>query len=689
MYLLRSGTTMVAARLDGKYTAFPGDPDMLNIMPLGARSEPVAEYGHFAIAPDDMFIMGDAGVAVLSDTVLEIILNAGDVEQVLEKLESTIERQANATVIQFIDPDMPVPDAVNETEAAETKTTETAKVETVTVTTGPTEVEKASETPSPAAETAAPAIASTEAGKIATPAPAAPPEAIDQGDASSPAQPEDKAEEKAAPPDSPDAPTASEESAQKPTSDEEKTTTTESAKPAGDAQPVKTTTTTSTKKASFFQAIIGGIILFVSSILASIARYAGLLLNRILPEPEKEAGSETIPVNVAALIAVVVPAVIGIVAVGLILSGADDTSFEQLRDEALASLEDARQAKSSGDETAACELWDIARTDVLRALNEFQRDEALQRGLEEARNELNFCDRVQRVEIARLREFKSNADLRGPILDPSGTTLYTLDRNRGEVYRDDLGVDYSGQPAIVEQGEQPILSHTDRVSGERVYNIVDIEWMTNGGAARNNALIALGENGLLVSYLPTTGPQAIQLETPPGWKEPIAIATWRQNFYVLDRGASQIWRFVPTNGFYENQGEEYFSAGSRPDLSRAVDFGIDSQDGAIYILFDDGNIQKFLGGEPARFDFAGEPYDGLGSGYALFVNNNPAAYALYLADRSKRALYQISFGGNINGGFRPVDDRAFADISGVFVDSSFGVDDVYVLSGNSLYYFVP
>jgi hypothetical protein len=419
----------------------------------------------------------------------------------------------------------------------------------------------------------------------------------------------------------------------------------------------------------------------------TISKSFGAILNNLLPEPDAEASPrETIPLNIVALIAIFIPALIAVIVVGFSISDQGQTRFEQLRQDALNAYNEAVEYSSvpAADPKTARQLWDISRRQSLLALRENPEDSRLTEIFRESQQKLDFYDRIRRVPVIRLRDFGENADLRGPIL-ANGVDLYTLDRNRSEVYRDTLnalGTEIIGseRSPVIERG-QPIREHI-------VTNLVDILWMNEGGAADRNALVALDENGLLISYSPVFPPaNALKLITPPDWRRPVAIASWGANFYVLDAGANQIWRYVPVSGFYSEAPSEYFVGENRPDLSAAVDFSIDDQ-GAVYVLYQDGRIDRFISGARESFSYADAPIEGLRNTRALYYDSNPVSYALYVAAQGNEALYQISLGGRINDGYRPSTAPLdlFRSITGVFVDSSRNSLNIYVLAGSSLYY---
>ena len=78
------------------------------------------------------------------------------------------------------------------------------------------------------------------------------------------------------------------------------------------------------------------------------------------------------------------------------------------------------------------------------------------------------------------------------------------------------------------------------------------------------------------------------------WNSAKALGTFSGNFYVLDP-KNGLLKFVPTGNEYATS--TYFK-GDSPDLKNAVSLSIDS---SIYILFSDGNIQKYTRGEKDSF----------------------------------------------------------------------------------------
>lgn len=647
VYLMRVGATISVAQLANHYETFPLDPDMLNIMPLGARSEPQVQFQRYELSPDDLFVLGDAGIAAISDAVLRAAVATHSLELVLETLEKSVQRQAFATVIKFIDGDATPPEPAYEASLPTSMTIEE---------------EESSVEPS-----AVPVFAKPEISINEPIAAAAASEAIasNTSDASSS---QDKDDEDTYKP----------SEAQRPTPDIEIPTEPE---PVAEATPAKR------PRQNILQVIFAGILMLVAGILRTISYTINAVLDRLLPEPSPKTQNQQsviVPIYFVALVAIIVPVIVAVMVVGVAISNRDATAFEGLRDttvqaynDALA-LEENQQAPNSDKRLA----WVEVRRWAQQALNENAESDEMIDILVEAQNRINFYDRVTPTDVRLLREFEANANLRGPIL--GGQDIYTLDRNRSQVYRDVL--DGAGQN-VVERGEIPILERGRRVNNFIVANILDIEWITTPGAAQIPALIALDENGLLLSYQATFGEGAIQLQLPPEWNRPVAMALWDVNLYVLDAGANQIWRYRPENGLFSQPPEEYFTGNSRPELRDAVDFGIE-QGGDIFILFNDGTVSRYRGGEPLVFELDNEtaPVEGINNGTALYVNNDGGDYALYIADQNNDTIYKVSLGGSVRAGYRPLNllSDIFDNVTGIYDNPSQGT--IYILAGNQLYY---
>jgi hypothetical protein len=414
--------------------------------------------------------------------------------------------------------------------------------------------------------------------------------------------------------------------------------------------------------------------------------------DQIVPAP-KEGGKQGIPTNVAVGLVVLIPVLIVVVVVGLALSEQGQSDFEVYLERAKAAHQEAMTLSGETcSDPSLRTLW----AEVLRLAEQADKyrpndaDVIVIRA--DARNYLDCIDKVQRRDLVLLHEFERGAELVGPVVN-GGIDLFTLDRTNGAIYHDILN---ERGDALTARGDDPIIWRGQTISSAStlytVGDLLDIEWLRSGGTAHDNVLIAVDRSGLLVAYSPTFFESAQQLVTG-GWQNPIAMAVFRSNVYILDVGANQVWRYVQPAGerLYSSAPEEYFNGAELPDLTGAVDFGIDN-DGAIYILFADGTVRKFRRNaqsiaEEQPFFFKESPPGAITSGAALFVDNDPASTSLWIIDPANETLYQTSWSGRYLYGYRPNNvPGAFRELSGLFADAV-SRNTMYLVAGNKLYYF--
>jgi hypothetical protein len=159
----------------------------------------------------------------------------------------------------------------------------------------------------------------------------------------------------------------------------------------------------------------------------------------------------------------------------------------------------------------------------------------------------------------------------------------------------------------------------------------------------------------------------------------VAVGSYEGQFYVLDAAAEnggQIWRYKPQGNAYPNRAERYFNTQPANDLGTAVDMAID---GHIYVLYDDGTVGKFLGGEAQQFEIRGVP-DGLGEVAGFAVDPNGSG-SVYVADRGRQRVVQVASDGRFEMQYRA--GEAFGALEALAVNEADG--RLYVLDGGRLY----
>ncbi|MCD4684662.1 MAG: hypothetical protein K8S97_01830 [Anaerolineae bacterium] len=433
------------------------------------------------------------------------------------------------------------------------------------------------------------------------------------------------------------------------------------------------------------------------SAVLSVVGGASDVLEKVIPEA-REDGKPVISTNIAIGMAVLIPFVIVVVVVGLALSERGKGEFQYYMERAEEEYALAVEMYEVSDEKCADPIQRLQWVKVLDLAQRAERyrpnDLDVQVIIADARNYLDCFDAVQRRDLKVLHEFAGDADLVGPIVN-GGVDLYTLDRANGRIYHDTLN---ETGDSLTTRDNSPILWTGQVISSAGdtyvVGEFVDIEWLSSGGTAHDNVLIALDRDGQLLAYSATFFESAQQLAIDNWWVEPRALAVFRSNIYILDAGADQIWRYVPPAGVraYASAPEEYFNGDERPDLADAVDFGI-SDEGAVFILYADGEVRLYSRNNPRGvaeeepFTFRDAPEGLPMSGAAMFMDNDPLSRHVYIVDPAADAIFEFRWGGTFEWGYRPRNmPDAFDNLTGFYADSVVR-NNMYVLAGNKLYQF--
>ncbi|MBI4062625.1 hypothetical protein HY410_01770 [Candidatus Gottesmanbacteria bacterium] len=122
------------------------------------------------------------------------------------------------------------------------------------------------------------------------------------------------------------------------------------------------------------------------------------------------------------------------------------------------------------------------------------------------------------------------------------------------------------------------------------------------------------------------------------WKIISAIVSYGGNLYLLDTGASRIWKYVATeNGF--SRLSEYLNPDTFVDFSQGTSMAID---GTIWVGTSDGKILRFVGGKQETFVPQGvEP--AFGGSLALFTSDG--IKNLYVLDVSNKRVVVLDKDG--------------------------------------------
>jgi len=121
------------------------------------------------------------------------------------------------------------------------------------------------------------------------------------------------------------------------------------------------------------------------------------------------------------------------------------------------------------------------------------------------------------------------------------------------------------------------------------------------------------------------------------WKKGIDIKTYGQFIYILDPIENQIWKYKRNRTKYSSVSP--YNLGTT-NMSRGVSMAID---GRIYVLSDNGSIQKFFRGNPEKYEFRDLPSIPF-SGKNLRLFTGPEHEFLYVLDPNNTRILIFSKG---------------------------------------------
>jgi len=293
---------------------------------------------------------------------------------------------------------------------------------------------------------------------------------------------------------------------------------------------------------------------------------------------------------------------------------------------------------------------------------------------------------AQRDEIGQVERLYYVPELRrytdpGTQLDKvivQGVDIYVLDTGLDRLFHHTL--DDIGDTLLPDEGNPLLLQRGQALENAVIGDMIDMVWMPAAGGRQTSDLLILTREGL-IEFNPDWGGSPIPISGTELWQSPAAGGSYFGNFYLLDPSANLIHRYLPTGSGYEDPSESYFPESTFVDLSNAIDLAID---GAVYVLYQHGEIKKFLGGEPAPFQVSGldVPFN---NPTAIYTAPDEQVQNLYVADAGNSRIVQLDKEGAFRRQFKPrlEEEAAFSDLKSIYIDEIGG--NMFVLSGTSLY----
>ena len=412
---------------------------------------------------------------------------------------------------------------------------------------------------------------------------------------------------------------------------------------------------------------------------------AKTLVRRMLPGPEREARrrariARPVPKEnhaVMMAIAIGIPVALATL-VGLVYGEFGSRArFDTLMQQAKAEVAMAQAAGYTSE--AARGHWEAMLTPVAAAADLRPDDPSITDLESQAQTALDQLDGVARLNPTLLENLGAGTMPRQLIVH--GQRIFVLDPAGGWVAR--LTLSPAGDLLADDETASVLVRTGQRIEGAEVGNLTDLIWVGREGGRQTDGVVILEEGGALVSHDPAWGgeegaPQLIRslLGTPPTGSSR-SVSSFEGRLYILDPQANQIWRYEPQGDLYPNRPGHYFVTSPLVSLASVLDMAID---GYVYVLYPEGEILKFLRGEPQGFDVSGVPGD-MSQAVALAVDPIGSSGSVYVADRGNGRVVVVGPDGAFQAQFYA--EGLFDGLEAIAVDEAAG--RLYVMSEGKLY----
>jgi hypothetical protein len=385
------------------------------------------------------------------------------------------------------------------------------------------------------------------------------------------------------------------------------------------------------------------------------------------------------------VLTVLIPIMVALIVVAVFMQRGRAEQFQELLLEM--ERESTLAQDAAGDPAAARVHWERIMTLSDEALRLRPAHEVVLQFRKQSTDALDVMDEITRLVVHSLYQYQGEGA--PTALAVQSLAVYVLDSELDYAYKHLLESDTR---AAGDMGPETLLFRNQAVGGEAVGELVDMVWFPKSGEIREETVTMLDASGLMLKYRPSWGDViSSRLKTPAAWSDPVAISVYGDNFYVLDAGAGEVWRYKASDGGYPEVPSTYqFDANedSDPandvDLSQMVDLTID-RDGSLYLLASDGTVSKFFGGERKTFSMD-ELEEPLVAPTAIFCSLTGLNPFCYIADPGSGRIIQTTPQGLFWAQYRAkgadlVDP--FAQIEDIYVQET-PLLRIYAVSGDSL-----
>jgi hypothetical protein len=304
-----------------------------------------------------------------------------------------------------------------------------------------------------------------------------------------------------------------------------------------------------------------------------------------------------------ALVAVVLVLVVGIYVVRN--QGQKQQYIEELEGQLELVELNINTAKTTGsyDKDSATELLDEAEEIALEVLNTGYLRGKASEYLSDIEQQRDFLDNVQRVESPTIfADFSlTNPGMNALGMVEFGDTFYVYEHDK--MYQ-----------IILDEIQEPIVIDEDEV-------VVDAFYFEE-----EEAILFLTKSNRIIQY---QDGQFTFLDTDDGaWHAATDIYVYNSRIYLLDSSEGEIWRYYRQRDGYS--GADAYLTDESLDISGAVSLAID---GEVYVLQDDGTLEKLLSGADSGFSVKKAPTTDLSGATVIYTEFE--MFQAFILDPSK------------------------------------------------------
>ena len=418
--------------------------------------------------------------------------------------------------------------------------------------------------------------------------------------------------------------------------------------------------------------------------LSRLTAWLAAVLGRLSGRPRE--GEPAIHWALPATIAVVVPIVVAAVVASVYLQRGSNEQVAGVKEEMVQAMLLAEGAADEGEARGHYEtvLLLSAEADELRP-----DDLEVARMHADAREALDRIDGVTRMTATLFYSYDEGVNLTGIALGPEEGGVAVLDGAGNRVLLHPTDDAFREMTA-----EEPTLIafNGQAVGTEVVGPMVDLLWLPGSAAETRDSVTMLDRTGVLFSYYANLGDiRGIRLGNSSAWLDPVAMATYLDRLYVLDRGAGQIWKYFADQNYVQTEDDPAIFFSAQAGLDAAVDFDLYSEDGSLVVVYADGRVRYYdTRSGRIQWDENTLLQNGLTTPLvapvAVKMVGRGLNASIFILDPGSSRLVQLSRGGTVLTQYRVLDETGDDVLSRA---GDFAVTDapqrVFVVAGNTIY----